>query len=41
MYLAYPAVGIFLTVLFVRYFVKDNIGHGVSRILYAIYKTTQ
>ncbi len=36
MYLAYPTVGIFLTVLFVRYFVKDNIGHGVSRILYAI-----
>lgn len=37
-YLAYPMIGIFLTVLFVRYFVRDNIGHGVSRILYAISK---
>ncbi|NOU59378.1 chloride channel protein [Marinifilum caeruleilacunae] len=38
LYLAYPAVGILLTVLFVKFFVKDNIGHGVSRILYAISK---
>jgi CIC family chloride channel protein len=28
----------FLTMLFVRYIVKDNIGHGISRILYAISK---
>jgi CIC family chloride channel protein len=38
LYLAYPAVGILLTVLFVKFFVKDHIGHGVSRILYAISK---
>lgn len=38
LYLAYPAIGIFLTLLFVKFFVKDNIGHGVSRILYAISK---
>lgn len=38
LYLAYPAIGIFLAVLFVKFFVKDNIGHGVSRILYAISK---
>ncbi|BAX79238.1 chloride channel protein [Labilibaculum antarcticum] len=38
LYLAYPAIGILLTVLFVKFFVKDNIGHGVSRILYAISK---
>ncbi len=38
LYLAYPAVGIFLTILFVKFFVKDNIGHGVSRILYSISK---
>jgi CIC family chloride channel protein len=25
-----------LTILFVRYVVKDNIGHGISRILFAI-----
>lgn len=37
-YLAYPAIGILLTVLFIKIFVKDNIGHGVSRILYAISK---
>lgn len=37
-YLVYPLIGIFLTVLFVRYFVKDNISHGVARILYAISK---
>ncbi len=32
-YLAYPMLGMFLTLLFVRYIVKDNIGHGVSRVL--------
>ncbi len=35
-YLALPMLGIFLTVVFVRFFVKDNISHGVTRILYAI-----
>ena len=35
-YIAYPLIGIFLTVIFVKYFVKDHIGHGISRILYAI-----
>lgn len=34
--LVLPLIGIFLTVLFVRYIVKDDIGHGVSKILYAI-----
>jgi chloride channel protein, CIC family len=38
LYLAYPLVGMFLTLLFVRYIVKDKIGHGISRILYAISK---
>ncbi|SHE77494.1 chloride channel protein, CIC family [Mariniphaga anaerophila] len=36
LFLVYPLVGIFLTVLFVRYIVKDDIGHGVSKILYSI-----
>lgn len=35
-YLVFPAVGILLTSLFVRYVVKDDISHGVTRILYAI-----
>ncbi len=38
LYLAYPLAGMFLTVLFVRYIVKDKIGHGISRVLYAISK---
>ncbi len=35
-YLAFPAVGILITTLFVRYVVKDDISHGVTKILYAI-----
>ncbi len=36
LYLVYPVIGIFLTGLFVRYVVKDDIGHGVTKILFAI-----
>ena len=36
LYLVYPVVGILLTMLFVRYVVKDEISHGITRILYAI-----
>jgi CIC family chloride channel protein len=36
LYFAYPALGMLLTVLFVKYVVKDNISHGVTRVLYAI-----
>lgn len=36
LYLVYPVIGIFLSGLYVRYLVKDNISHGVTRILYAI-----
>lgn len=35
-YLALPALGITLASLFVRYVVKDDISHGVTKILYAI-----
>ncbi|HLO90456.1 MAG: chloride channel protein [Chloroflexota bacterium] len=38
LYLAYPLFGMALTVLFVKYVVKDNISHGISKILYAISK---
>ena len=38
LYLACPMAGIILTVLFVKYVVKDNISHGVTRVLYAISK---
>jgi len=33
-----PLIGILLTVIFLRYIIKDNIGHGVPRILYVISK---
>lgn len=36
MYLIYPAVGILLAGLYVKYIVKDDISHGVTKILYAI-----
>lgn len=36
LYLVYPVIGIMITVLFVRYVVRDNISHGVTRVLYAI-----
>ncbi len=35
-FFAFPLVGILITVIYVRYFVKDDISHGVSKILYAI-----
>ncbi|MBQ7422281.1 MAG: chloride channel protein [Prevotella sp.] len=36
LYLIFPVVGIYLTSLFVKYIVKDNISHGITRVLYAI-----
>ena len=38
LYLFLPLAGIALTVLYIKFFVKDNISHGVSRILYALSK---
>ncbi|MEE4213436.1 MAG: chloride channel protein [Bacteroidales bacterium] len=38
LYLAYPLAGMFLAVIFVRYIVRDDINHGVSKILYSISK---
>lgn len=36
LYLIWPIVGVFIVSLFVRYVVRDNISHGVTRVLYAI-----
>lgn len=36
LYLVYPMAGILLVTLFVNFVVKDNISHGVTRVLYAI-----
>jgi len=37
-YLAYPMIGILISVLIVKYLVRDDISHGVSKILSAISK---
>ena len=36
LYLLYPVIGILLAGLFVKYIVRDDISHGVTKILYAI-----
>ncbi len=36
LYLIYPAIGIILATLFVKYIVKDEISEGVTRVLYAM-----
>ncbi len=36
LYFIMPLVGIFLTALFVRFVIRDDISHGVTQILYAI-----
>jgi len=35
-YLVYPGIGILITFLFVKYFVKSDISHGISKVLDAI-----
>lgn len=35
-YIIFPAIGVIISALYVRYVVKDNISHGVTRVLYAI-----
>lgn len=37
-YLIFPIIGIALTFLFVKYVVRDNISHGVTRVLQSISK---
>lgn len=36
LFLVYPVIGIFITALFIKYVVRDDIGHGVTKILYAL-----
>ena len=36
--IGFPIIGILLTIIFLKYFVKDSVGHGVPRILYVISK---
>jgi chloride channel protein, CIC family len=37
-YLAYPMIGILISVLIVKYLIRDDISHGVSKILSALSK---
>ncbi len=39
LYFIYPAIGIALTVLFMKFILKHNVGHGIPSVLYAISKT--
>ncbi|MBR4648977.1 MAG: chloride channel protein, partial [Bacteroidaceae bacterium] len=32
LYLVYPAIGVLLSAIFIRYVVRDDIGHGVTKI---------
>ena len=38
LYFALPGIGILLTILFLKYFVKDDLSHGISKVLQAISK---
>ena len=36
--LVYPGIGMLIAMLFVKYIVRDNIGHGVTKVLQAVSK---
>ena len=38
LYLIYPGIGMLIAMLFVKFIVKDNIGHGVTKVLVAVSK---
>lgn len=40
LYLVYPLIGIFLTLLVSKYLFKEQLGHGITQILYAISKNS-
>ena len=39
LYIVYPVIGIFGTVIFTNYILKQKVGHGIPSVLYAISKT--
>ena len=39
LYFAYPTIGILIAVLFIKYIVKQHVGHGIPSVLFAISKT--
>lgn len=38
MYFAYPAIGIFLVIIFTKFIIRRSVGHGIPTTLYAISK---
>ena len=38
LFLLYPGIGMLIAMLFVKYVVKDNIGHGVTKVLQSVSK---
>lgn len=40
LYLGYPLIGILLTVIVSKYLFKENLGHGITQILYSISKNS-
>jgi len=38
LYIVYPGIGMLLSLLIVKYIIKDNIGHGVTKVLVAVSK---
>ena len=36
LFLVYPTIGIILTVMLIKYFIKDDLSHGVSKVMYSI-----
>ena len=38
LYLVYPGIGMLLSLILLRFVIKDNIGHGVTKVLVAISK---
>lgn len=40
LYFVYPAIGIFLTVIVIKYLLKRPVGHGIPNVLYSISKNS-
>ncbi|MFO7827701.1 MAG: chloride channel protein, partial [Bacteroidales bacterium] len=38
LYVLYPSIGVFLVLIFTKYIIKRNVGHGIPTTLYAISK---
>ncbi len=38
LYFTYPAIGIFIAVIFIKYINRQHVGHGIPSVLYAISK---